>query len=160
MEDNFPLYITFKTTNDYEHGAIFEFTMTSTSKFEWQGPCTALSKNCSDEEGCTTVHPLKDGEGNDYTCKNDKDKVTFTRFRNSSNLAVSSNETMRIKMRVKTPNYVTDSLNGVRLVVRSRYADYMYEEKDENNLFKTVVIKMKQSSIVYLWGLTGTSAEN
>ena len=78
--------------------------------------------------------------------------LTFIRFQNSSNLAVSKNEILKFRINVLNPNKIKQGGLDIRIV--SNYAKYIYEYKKMSDLFETHIIALYSVPANYLWGLS------
>ena len=146
------------TKNDYEYGATYHFKMNG--PFIFTGSVESISKTCTEEDaGCVTIHPLTLNSDYSYKITEDDSVLTFVRYQNSSGLAIAHDEYLKIKAKVKNPNYVSTS-GSMTVHLVSNYAKYIYEYKTENSLFSTKVIEMGTNSTLYFWGIPYNAGTN
>lgn len=127
--------------------------MKAGTHFTWTGSCETLSKSCTEEDtACTPIYPLV--VNRDYRCEVEDNLLTLVRYQNASKLAIANDELLKIKAKVKNPNYyTTGNEGGVTVELVSNYARYIYETFSTGNLFATQQISIT-STALYLWGLT------
>ena len=149
FETTYTIYITVQTKNDYEFGATYHFAMTG--PFTWTGTCETITQDCTGaDDDCISIYALVYNK--DYICTYKDSLLSFVRYQNSSNLAVSKDEFLKFKVKVKNPNKISTA--GLDVQVVSNYARYIYEYKKIIDLFETNVTAIFCGSAKYLWGLS------